>query len=88
MGMTILLDNSWWFWNKEKEHKEKKRKCSVKWIADEQGCEEKNRGWNEGLTSGTMKLIAILRRGGCLGASGWRRRVFAGGLGDVEQRRR
>ena len=28
---------------------------------------KKNRGWNEGLTSGTMKLIAILRRGGCLG---------------------
>jgi len=49
---------------KVKKHKERKRKCLVRWIADEQGCEKKYRRWSEELTSGTMKLTAILPRGG------------------------
>jgi len=47
-----------------KKHKERKRKCSVRWIADEQGCEKKYRRWSEELTSGMMKLTAILPQGG------------------------
>jgi hypothetical protein len=53
-----------------KKENTKKKIYSVKWIADEQGCEEKYRRWNEELTSGTMKLMAILRRGGSLRAPG------------------
>jgi hypothetical protein len=49
---------------KKGRNKERKRKYSVKWIADEQGCEKKYRRWSEELTSGTMKLTAILPRGG------------------------
>jgi len=47
-----------------KKHKERKRKCSVRWITNEQGCEKKYKRWSEELTSGTMKLTAILPRGG------------------------
>jgi hypothetical protein len=48
----------------EKKNTEKRgeRKCSVKWIANEQGCEKKYQRWCEGLTSGMMKLTAILPR--------------------------
>ena len=48
----------------KEKNKERKRKYSVKWIVDEQGCEEKYKRWSEELTSGTMKLTAILSRGG------------------------
>ena len=54
---------------KVKENKERKRKCSVKWIADEQGCEKKHKRWSEELTSGTVKLMAILSRRGWSKAS-------------------
>jgi len=47
-----------------KVKKERKRNYLVRWIADEQECEKKYRRWNEELTSGTMKLTAILQRGG------------------------
>jgi len=49
---------------KVKEKQRKKKKWSVKWIADEQGCEKKYKRWSEELTSGTMKLTAILSRRG------------------------
>ena len=42
----------------------KKRRCSVKQIADEQGCEKKHKKWSEELISGTEKLMAISPRGG------------------------
>ena len=48
----------------KEKNKERKGKYSVKWIADKQGCEEKYKRWSEELTSGTMKLTAILSRGG------------------------
>jgi len=46
----------------KKKCKERKRKCSVRWIADEQRCEKKYKRRREELTSGTMKLMAILSR--------------------------
>jgi hypothetical protein len=55
---------------KKRNTKKRKEKYSVKWIADERECEEKYRRRNEELTSGTMKLIAILQRGGSLRAPG------------------
>jgi len=42
------------------KEKERKRKCSLKWIADEQECEKEYKRWSEELTSGTTKLTAIL----------------------------
>jgi len=48
----------------KEKNKERKGKYSVKWIVDEQGCEEKYKRWSEELTSGTMKLTSILSRGG------------------------
>ena len=47
---------------KKDTEKREERKCSVKWIANEQGCEKKYQRWCEGLTSGMMKLTAILPR--------------------------